>query len=47
MLTAEAVEAATANRVATYHVTLTRQDGTTVGIFRGTVYRTKKTHLSS
>jgi len=45
VLTAVAEEVAAANRVAAYHVTVTRADGTNVGVFRGSVYRTKKTHF--
>ncbi len=33
------------NRVGMYDVTITRADGVTVGEFRGTVYRTKKSVL--
>ncbi len=45
VLTAVAEEVAAANRVAAYNVTVTRADGTNVGIFRGSVYRTKKEHF--
>jgi acyl-CoA thioesterase len=45
VLTAVAEEVAAANRVAAYNVTITRADGTNVGVFRGSVYRTKKEHF--
>ncbi|WP_457653074.1 hotdog fold thioesterase [Rhodocaloribacter sp.] len=45
VLTAVAEEVAAANRVAAYNVTVTRADGTNVGVFRGSVYRTKKEHF--
>ncbi len=45
VLTAVAEEVAAANRVAAYNVTVTRADGTNVGVFRGSVYRTKKAHF--
>jgi len=44
VLTATAKELSAANRVAVYEVTVTRADGTKVGLFRGSVYRTKKMH---
>lgn len=43
-ITAEAVEESSGRRLAFYRVNVTRQDGTQVGIFRGTVYRTDKEH---
>lgn len=45
VLTAIARELSAGSRIATYDVTVTRQDGTRVGIFRGTVYRTDKALL--
>jgi acyl-CoA thioesterase len=45
VLTATAEEVSAANRVAVYHVTVTREDGTKVGVFRGSVYRTKRRHF--
>ncbi len=45
VLTAVAEEVAAANRVAAYNVTVSRADGTNVGVFRGSVYRTKKEHF--
>ena len=44
-LTAIAEEQSKGNSVAVYNVTVTNQSGVKVGIFRGTVYRTKKEHL--
>jgi acyl-CoA thioesterase len=41
-LTATAVEEAVSSRLAYYRVTVRNQDGTTVALFRGTVYRTAK-----
>ncbi len=41
-LTATAVEEAESNRLAFYRVTVQKQDGTTVALFRGTVYRTAR-----
>ena len=46
VLTATAEEVSAANRVAVYNVSVTRADGTQVGVFRGSVYRTKKLHFS-
>ena len=42
ILKAVAVEESAGNRIAFYRVKLTNQADVTVGIFRGTVYRTKK-----
>ncbi len=42
VLTAVAVETARSNRILYYDVTVTKQDGTAVGLFRGTAYRTEK-----
>jgi acyl-CoA thioesterase len=44
VLTAKAVEASSSNRILYYHVDVTRADGTVVGLFRGTAYRTEKPH---
>lgn len=41
-LFAEAVEQSKGNSVGIYNVTVTNQNNVKVGIFRGTVYRTKK-----
>ena len=41
-LTASAVEEAVSSRLAFYQVTVRKQDGTTVALFRGTVYRTAR-----
>jgi acyl-CoA thioesterase len=41
-LTATAVEEAATSRLAFYRVTIQKQDGTTVALFRGTVYRTAR-----
>jgi acyl-CoA thioesterase len=42
ILTAVAEEESAGNRIAFYRVTVTNQSNTTVGLFRGTVYRTRK-----
>jgi acyl-CoA thioesterase len=42
LLTATAEEMNLGGRAATYNIIVTKQDGTTVGLFRGTVYRTKQ-----
>ncbi|MGE0441970.1 MAG: hydroxyphenylacetyl-CoA thioesterase PaaI [Gemmatimonadales bacterium] len=44
VLTATAREATKSNRILYYHVDVTRTDGTVVGLFRGTAYRTEKPH---
>ena len=44
VLTAVAREEARSNRILYYDVTVTRSDGATVGLFRGTAYRTEKPH---
>ncbi|MEW6702677.1 MAG: hydroxyphenylacetyl-CoA thioesterase PaaI [Bacteroidota bacterium] len=44
-LTAVAEEQSKGNNIAVYNVVVTNQAGVKVGIFRGTVYRTKKEHL--
>jgi len=46
ILTAEAIEQSKGNSIAIYNITITNQTGTKVGIFRGTVFRTKKNHFS-
>lgn len=43
-ITAEAVEESASRRLGYYRVSVSRQDGTQVAIFRGTVYRTDKEH---
>lgn len=40
VLTATARELHRNNKIAVYNVVITKQDNTTVGLFRGTVYRT-------
>lgn len=42
VLTATAEEETAGERLAFYRVTVRRQDGTTVGLFTGTVYRTQR-----
>jgi acyl-CoA thioesterase len=42
VLTAVAVESARSNRILYYDVKVTKHDGTAVGLFRGTAYRTEK-----
>jgi acyl-CoA thioesterase len=42
ILTAVAEEESAGNRIAFYRVTVSNQSGVVVGLFRGTVYRTKK-----
>ena len=42
VLTASAVEESVSGRLAFFRVPVRRQDGTTVALFRGTVYRTKE-----
>jgi acyl-CoA thioesterase len=44
VLTAVATEASKSNRILYYHVNVTKADGTVVGLFRGTAYRTEKPH---
>jgi acyl-CoA thioesterase len=46
VLTASAAEEGAANRVAFYVVRVTKQDGSLVGVFRGTVYRTSRGHFA-
>jgi acyl-CoA thioesterase len=43
-ITATAEEESTTQRLAFYTVRVTKQDGTIVAIFRGTVYRTSRPH---
>jgi acyl-CoA thioesterase len=45
VLTAEAEEQSKGNSVGIYNISITNQSSTKVGVFRGTVYRTKKKHL--
>ena len=44
LLTATATEASRSNRILYYHVHVAKADGTVVGLFRGTAYRTEKPH---
>ncbi len=46
VLTAEAIEQSKGNSIGIYNITVTNQAGKKVGVFRGTVYRTKKEHFS-
>lgn len=43
-ITADAAEESVSRRLSFYRVTVRKQDGTEVGIFRGTCYRTDKEH---
>ena len=45
-LVAKAEEESASNRLGYYRVTVTRKDGTVVGMFRGTLYKTKKDFFS-
>lgn len=45
-LTAVAVEESVSNRVGVYSITVTNDNDEKVGVFQGTVYRTKKSFLS-
>ena len=45
VLTARAEEESSTERLAFYRVTVEDQKGTTVALFRGTVYRTKRPHF--
>jgi acyl-CoA thioesterase len=45
VLEAAATEEAASSRLAYYGVRVTRQDGTLVALFRGTVYRTTRPHF--
>jgi acyl-CoA thioesterase len=45
-LVAKAEEESASNRLGYYRVTVRRTDGTVVGLFRGTVYKTKKDFFS-
>lgn len=47
VLTAAAEEESAGRRLAFFRVTVTNQDGTTVGLFRGTVYRTDQPHAAA
>jgi acyl-CoA thioesterase len=42
VLTAQAEEMSRSSRIAVYHVSVTNQEGTTVALFKGTVFRTGK-----
>lgn len=44
VVTATATESARSNRILYYQVHVTKADGTVVGLFRGTAYRTEKPH---
>jgi acyl-CoA thioesterase len=41
-LTAEAKEISVSNKIGIYHINITDQEGKTVALFKGTVYRTSK-----
>ena len=45
VLTATAVEESASRRLAFFGVTVTKQGGDVVGLFRGTVYRTSRDHF--
>ena len=45
-ITAEAHESSSGNKIAVYDVRVTKQDGTQVALFRGTVYRTSREYLN-
>jgi acyl-CoA thioesterase len=42
VITAVAEEKSLSNKIGVYHVTITNQEGKTVALFKGTVYRTSK-----
>ncbi|MBX2982914.1 MAG: hydroxyphenylacetyl-CoA thioesterase PaaI [Flavobacteriales bacterium] len=42
VLTAKAEELSRSNRIAVYHIAVTNQEGSTVALFKGTVFRTGK-----
>ncbi len=44
-LTAEASEISKTNKIGVYNILITNQDRVTVGVFKGTVYRTAKSLL--
>jgi len=46
-LTAEASEISRTNKIGVYNIRITNQDQVTVGLFKGTVYRTSKTLLNN
>ena len=45
VLTATAIEESSGRRIAFFDVTVRKDDGTRVGLFRGTVYRTAREHF--
>jgi acyl-CoA thioesterase len=45
VLTASAVQESASRRLAFFNVTVTKQSGEVVGLFRGTVYRTSRDHF--
>jgi acyl-CoA thioesterase len=45
VLTAAAVEESASRRLAYFSATVTKDDGTVVGLFKGTVYRTSRDHF--
>ena len=47
LLTAVAVEETSAGPLGFHRVTVQRQDGTTVALFRGTAYRTRRPHRAA
>ena len=44
IITAEATEISRSKRVGTYRALLSKQDGTTIAVFTGTVHRTDREH---
>ena len=47
VLTATAVQESAGRRLAFFNVTVTKQGGDVVGLFRGTVYRTSRDHFEA
>jgi len=47
VLTATAVQESAGRRLAFFNVTVTKQGGDVVGLFRGTVYRTSRDHFDA
>jgi len=47
VLTATAVQESAGRRLAFFNVTVCKDDGTPVGLFRGTVYRTARDHFET
>lgn len=46
-LYASAEEISSSNKFAVYNVKVSKQDGTTIGLFKGVVYRTKREFISN